>query len=265
MAFFSPRRRVSDTENKLRILFCLDALGMATPEQLWPFVARLELMEYMPFCMFVDELKKDGAIAVGRNALEGALYLTAAGERTLSLFSAKLIHADKERIQKEAAAYAALLNERRQARAVYERAEADGLRVAATVCEGDVPTLFLRLRTHKRALAEAAQKGFPARAPRILTLLYTLPFAPSAQALPVAASQEEALALAESGQMALCAYGGHEHGAAVCLRAADAAYTALLLLPSRESAQGWCLAAQAQGEALADKLTALLASEGSQG
>lgn len=258
MAFFSPRRRVSDTENKLRILFCLDTLGMATPEQLWPFVARLELMDYMPFCVFVDELKKDGAISSGRHALEGALFLTAEGERTLSLFSSKLIHADKERIQKEGAAYAAQLSERRQARAVYERAQGDCLRVAATVCEGDVPTLFLRLRTREGALAEAAQKGFPARAPRILTLLYTLPFAPSARALPVAASQEEALALAESGQPALCAYGGHEHGAVVCVSAAGAAYTALLLLPDRESAQGWCEAALARGGALAGRLTALL-------
>ena len=36
-----------------------NALGMATlDQQLWPFVAQLELMDYMPLCVFVDELKK---------------------------------------------------------------------------------------------------------------------------------------------------------------------------------------------------------------
>ena len=49
MPFLSPKRKISDTENKLRVLCCLDALGMATQDQLWPFVAQLELMEYLPF------------------------------------------------------------------------------------------------------------------------------------------------------------------------------------------------------------------------
>ena len=53
MPLSSPKRKVSDAENKLRVLCCLDALGMATQEQLWPFVAQLELMEYIPFCMFL--------------------------------------------------------------------------------------------------------------------------------------------------------------------------------------------------------------------
>ncbi len=262
MTFFSPKRKISDTENKLRILFCLGALGMATPEQLWPLVARLELMEYMPFCVFVDELKKDGAIAAGRHAMEGMLFLTREGEQTLSLFSSKVLPADKERIQREAAAYAARLNERRQTRAVYERSRNGELCVASTVCEGDVPTLFLRLCTRERALAEAVQKGFPARAPRILTLLYTLPFIPSAEPLPTVASQEEALALAEGGRPALCTYGGNEYGAAISLKGTESAYTALLLLTERETAQGWCLAADARGGALAAKLTSLFLSEG---
>ncbi len=47
MPFLSPKRRVSDAENKLRLLLCLRALGMATSDQLWPFVAGLELMEYL--------------------------------------------------------------------------------------------------------------------------------------------------------------------------------------------------------------------------
>ena len=74
MPFLSPKRRVSDAENKLRLLLCLRALGMATSDQLWPFVAELELMEYLPYCLLLDELKKDGEVAQGRCALEGVLY-----------------------------------------------------------------------------------------------------------------------------------------------------------------------------------------------
>ena len=79
MPFLSPKRRVSDAENKLRLLLCLRALGMATSDQLWPFVAELELMEYLPYCLLLDELKKDGEVAQGRCALEGVLYLTPKG------------------------------------------------------------------------------------------------------------------------------------------------------------------------------------------
>ena len=71
MPLFSPKRKISDAENKLRVLLCLDALGLAALDELWPFVARLELMEYMHFCLLVDELAKDGAIAQGSHALSG--------------------------------------------------------------------------------------------------------------------------------------------------------------------------------------------------
>lgn len=119
MPFLSPKRRVSDAENKLRLLLCLRTLGMATSDQLWPFVAELELMEYLPYCLLLDELKKDGEVAQGRCALEGVLYLTPRGEKTLSLLRDKLTHTDCRRIREAAPAYAAGLNERRQAAAAY--------------------------------------------------------------------------------------------------------------------------------------------------
>ena len=120
MPFLSPKRKVSDAENKLRILFCLDKLGMATQEQLWPFVAQMELMEYIPFCMLVDELRSDGAIASGVHAMAGSLFLTAAGRQQLALFSGKMVHADQERIRQEAPEYAQHLSQRRLVRAAYE-------------------------------------------------------------------------------------------------------------------------------------------------
>lgn len=260
MPFQSPKRKVTDAENKLRVLMCLGELGMATAEQLWPFVARLELMEYLPFCVFVDELKKDGAIAVGSHALEGVMYLTEQGEHTLRLFGGRVLPADRKRILEAAPGYAASLSERRQARAAYERAPRDEYRVACTVREGDVPALFLRLATRNAALAHRTAAGFRACAPRLLTLLYTLPFSPrQSGALPLAHTQDDALAMAADGTPALCAYGGPERAACVRLRGGEAEFTVLLLLPDEAAAQSWAKAALSRESELAAQITAVLA------
>lgn len=258
MPFLSPKRRVSDAENKLRLLLCLRALGMATSEQLWPFVAELELMEYLPFCLLLDELQKDGEVARGRCALEGVLFLTPKGEKTLSLLRDKLTHTDCRRIREAAPAYAAGLNERRQAAAAYRRAEPGRYRARGTVREGDVPALVLDVNTPDEALARAAVRGFRSCAPRLLTLMYTLPFEDGGRPLPVAGSQEEALRAAAEGRLALLAYGGREHAAAVSLREGENAYAVLLLLPTREAAQGWAEAACGSAEALARQVTELV-------
>ena len=261
MPFLSPKRRVSDAENKLRLLLCLRALGMATSDQLWPFVAELELMEYLPFCLLLDELKKDGEVAQGRCALEGVLFLTPKGEKTLSLLRDKLTHTDCRRIREAAPAYAAGLNERRQAAAAYRRAEPGLSRAVGTVREGDVPALVLDVRTPEEALARAVVRGFRTCAPRLMTLLYTLPFEEGGDSLPVLESEEEALQAAGEGRPALLAYGGREHAAAVSLHDGKNVYAVLLRLPTREAAQGWAAAARGAAETLAGRITTLLSEE----
>ena len=240
MALFFPKRRVSDAENKLRLLLCLRALGMASSEQLWPFVAQLELMEYLPYCLLLDELKKAGVVALGRYALEGMLYLTPEGEKTLALLGDKLIPTDCERIR---------------------QAAPGAFHAVGTVREGDVPTLVLDVRTVDEALARAAVGGFRACAPRLLTLLYTLPFEEKGPDLPRRRGQEEALEEALAGHPGLLAYGGPERAAAVALREGGNAYGVLLLLPDRGAAQGWAAAAEADGEALARRVTELIREE----
>ena len=261
MALFFPKRRVSDAENKLRLLLCLRMLGMASSEQLWPFVAQLELMEYLPYCLLLDELKKAGVVAQGRYALEGMLYLTPEGEKTLALLGDKLIPTDCERIRQAAPAYAARLSERRQAGAAWHRAAPGAFHAVGTVREGDVPTLVLDVRTADEALARAAVGGFRACAPRLLTLLYTLPFEEKGPDLPRRRGQEEALEEALAGHPGLVAYGGPERAAAVALREGGNAYGVLLLLPDRGAAQGWAAAAEADGEALARRVTELIREE----
>lgn len=259
MPLSSPRRKVSDVENKLRVLLCLKAVGMATQEQLWPFVARLELMEYIPFCLLLDELKLNGSVAQGVGAVSGLLYLTAEGERTLELFGRKLVETDRRCILQEAPAYAARLNERRHLQAAYERPEGKNFRALCAVKEEDVPTLLVRAASPGSALTKQLVRDFAALAPRLMALLYALPPAEDPCELPLA-EPAQALEEAAPGHPRLCCYGGANYGAAVQVVQDGHAYTLLLLWPDAASAQSWAISADRLGPALAQKLTVLIES-----
>ena len=263
MPLFSPKRNISDTEYKLRILCCLDALGMATQEQLWPFVAQMELMEYIPFCMFLDELKTAGAVASARHGLEGTLYLTPDGKEQLRLFLRRMPHTDQERIRQAAPEYAAHLSERRHARTVYERAPKGEYRAACTMSDGDVPTLFLRITAQDQALVQKAVKGFQQYVGQLFVLLYSLPFEPAAD-LPAAADQTSALEAAAPGSPALCAFGGREHAGVITVCDGTVCFTLMLLLPDDSLAWGWAKMADQLGASLAGQIAALLRNHGSE-
>ena len=103
--------------------------------------------------------------------------------------------------------------------------------------------------------------GFRTCAPRLLTLLYTLPFEEDGGPLPVLPDEEEALRAAGEGHPALVSYGGREHAAAVSLRKGETTFAVLLLLPTREAAQGWAAAACQAAETLAGQVMELLSGE----
>ncbi|MBP3645842.1 MAG: DUF4364 family protein [Clostridia bacterium] len=263
MPLFSPKRNISDTEYKLRILCCLDALGMATQEQLWPFAAQLELMEYIPFCMFLDELKTAGAVASASHGLEGTLYLTAEGKEQLRLFLRRMPHTDQERIRAAAPEYAARLSERRHARTVYERAPKGEYRASCSMSDGDVPTLFLRITSEDQTLVQKAVKDFQRYVGQLFVLLYSLPFEP-AQQLPAAMDQDAALKAAAPGSPVLCDFGGREHAGVIRICDKDACFTLMLLLPDDTLAWGWARMADELGAALAGQIVSLLRSHGSE-
>lgn len=254
------KRNISDAENRLRLLFCVDALGPVTKEQLWPFAARLELMEYVPMCLYVDELVRDGSLGEGPAALQGALFLTDAGRRTLELFGKRLPQADASRIRLAAPDYAALLMEKRQIRAVHELATGRKYRVACSVTEGDVPTLFLRLETSSKRLAGGAIKRFRSRAALLLTCLYTLAPAkdPPPDEVEGMFDLKEALDAVTAETPLLCRFGGHQQAGVVRLKNKRADVRLALLLPSLEAATEWLASAQADPEGLLNRVCAIL-------
>jgi len=260
MPLFSTKRNISDAQNKLRVLFCLSALEIATQEELWPFVAQLDLMDYVPFCVFLDELKKDGAVVTGTHALKNALYLTPEGQQQLSLFLDKLPSPDRSRILEAAPIYLEKLRARKQVRAAYAPPAGGGYGAVLTMREGDVPTLVIRLCTDDQRLAERAVRGFESCAPLVLNLLYTLDLKSGDLSMPASLTQEEAMAACQPAQPQLCAFGGREHAAVVRLCDGSTCYTVLLLLPTAEMAWAWAQSADAAGCELAAALTAFFAS-----
>lgn len=174
MPLKTPKRRVSEPENKLRLLCCMEALGSVTQVQLWPFVARLDLMEYMPMQLLLHELIAEGELEAGTHALDDQLCLSDKGRETLRLFEGRVLPGDRERIRAAAPAYRTELLQRSQVRALYESAEPGSFRVLLELRETEIPTLSLRLFTTQRALAAQAIQAFPAKAPALLTELYAL-------------------------------------------------------------------------------------------
>ena len=258
------KRNISDAENRLRLLFCVAALGPVTKEQLWPFVAELELMEYVPMCLYVTDLMGEGSLCESMRPLDGALCLTDEGQRTLRLFERRLPQADAERIRRAAPGYAALLAEKRQIRAVHELAPAGKYRVACAVTEGDLPTLLLRLETTSKRLAIGVTKRFRARASRLLTCLYTLetqpgasPFEPEESAL----EPDAALKVAAPDRWLLCGYGGRQQAGVICLSNRRVEIRLALLMPSAQAAAEWLGAVRAAPDALLNRICAILSGK----
>lgn len=169
-----PFRRVSDTENKLRLLYCLEALGGSTQAQLWPFVEQLELMDYITMQLLLHELKASGDVQEGRAALAQHLFLDAKGRETLRLFAGRIMQSDKQAIQKEAPAYRERVLQHSQVQAIYERARRRDYHVLLSITEGEVSTLQLRMHTPDKRLAAGAIRAFPKRAADVLTYLYAM-------------------------------------------------------------------------------------------
>lgn len=249
MADEFARTRVSDMEYRLRLLYCVELLQPISPDQLWPFMAQQELMDYVSMCLYLAELRTGGALAEGQHALSGMLYLTAEGRRQLELFLHRMPLSIRERIRREAPSFQQALKERQYLRVHWEPV-GDGCRgLLCTIQDGELPTLLLRLVTSSKALADSVAANFRQRASRLLLMLYTrglmlnvtqedtlnspapdLPCQPTAQAAMEAAMPEQAY---------LCAYGPKEQLAAICLPGGESRLQLALMLPGRTEACQW--------------------------
>ena len=236
------KRNVSDLENRLRLLLCVSELGMVTREQLWPFVARLELMEYMPMCLYLEQLLSDGSVDEGTGRIRGMLYLTETGYLRLTVLRSSIPASDRDRIAAEAPGYMAGLRENMTARAGYEL-PATGYGCKCVVTDGDVPSLMVLIHSRDKRFVERVVQRFRRNAATItLRLLGQCPEGDgplSNGALFPGDDPEAALRAAEPGKPNLCRLGGGACAAAVCLSKEDTQLRFSLHMPSESSARKW--------------------------
>jgi len=260
MALTPPKRRVSDAENKLRLLFCIDALGPVTPAQLWPFAASLELMEYILMQQLLHELISGGDVEMGEGALRERLFLTRQGHNAFQLFNRRVMASDRRQIREAAAAYRVELQRRARARMSYEMAQGGDYRVRLSLQEGELPLLVLRLATESREYAASAIERFEGVAAPILRLLYSLETS-LGEAGEEVSEGEDALA-ADSGSIrtTLQSHSLHEHTVTALLPHPRATITLSLLLPDGHTAQAYqrAFSQKAVAEETARQLMALL-------
>lgn len=255
MPLQSPPRKVSETENMLRLLLCVDRLESVTPVQLWTFAAELELMDYVSMRLCLHKLLAAGELETGEGTLTDQLLLTDRGREALALFGERLPGDVRERVRVAAPAFRGRMASRRQVRAAYEIARPEDYRLNLTVEEGDLPTLRLRMATSNRTLASKALKRFSTHAAEATTYLYGLAeqanrrmeTEPFGTAAPPDAVTEQSVT---------------EYTARVLVTGKKAGFGIELLLPSRNAATAFVCALGSADEAaavanrLAEMLTA---------
>ena len=251
-----PKRKVSDAENKLRLLCCVDALGAVTPAQLWPFVASLELMEYLPMQLLLHELLEVGEVEEGTLALSQQLFLTEKGRKALGLFNGRIMDSDRRRIRAAAAPYRAQLRQKAQVRAVYESAQAGEYRVLLSLQEGELPLFALRLSTPHRDVAAQALARFEGQAAPLLAYVYSL----GEREERVSSPQPPAPGLPLPS---LQSHSRHEHTVTALLPHPRGEMTLSLLLPELFAAQAYqrMLASPGVANAAAERMMVLLCGE----
>jgi len=254
MALQSPPRKVSETENMLRLLWCVDALESVTSTQLWTFAAEQELMDYVSMRLCLHKLLTAGELETGEGSLKEQLFLTDRGREALSLFGARLPADVQESICKAAPSFRVRIARNRQVHAVYEIARPNDYRLNLSVCEGDLPTIFLRMATINRTLASKALHRFEAHAAEVTTYLYTL----AEQAMQVD-SQIQSIPPPPD---AIKEHSAVEVTARVILVGKKARFSVELLLPSRKAAERFIYALTPAEEAttVANRLVDILSN-----
>lgn len=271
MPLQSPPRKVSETENMLRLLLCVDALGSVTPVQLWTFAAEQDLMDYVTMRLCLHKLLSAGEMQTGEGALKELLFVTDRGREALSLFGQRVPGDVRTRVCQAAPEFHGRMERNQQVRATYEMARPNDYRLNLSVCEGDLPTILLRMETTNRSLASRAIHRFVIYAAETTTYLYGLAEQAAAVdagaadsngvATPVEKASNAALPLPDG---AIVEHSATEYSAKVTIKGKKARFGVELLLPSRRSAQAFIQALtppEAAAQA-ADKLARLVSGAG---
>lgn len=250
MPIQSPPRKVSETENMLRLLLCVDTLESVTSTQLWMFVAEQELMDYISMRLCLHKLITAGELETGGGALGEQLFVTDRGREALSLFGTRLPGDVRMRISIAAPEFRGRVLRNQHVHAAYEIARPNDYRLNLSVYEGDLPTVRLHMETRNRSLAARTIHRFMPYASQVTTYLYGL--AEQAVAEPEKGGEIPAEAITE--------HSGSEYTAKVAVIGKKAHFDIELLLPTRRAAEAFVrlLSEAEHTETAANKLADLV-------
>lgn len=265
MDYGYEKRNISDLEYRLRLLMCVNELGVVTREQLWPFVAKLEMMDYMPMCLHLEQLLESHSLAAGEGVLKGTLFITETGAAQLMMLHDRIPSRDQSRIRAEAPLYMASLREARTARSGYESTPW-GYGAKLTLMEGDIPNLICLIQSRDKAFVETVVRRFRQNAPTITLRLLSLCSPGGSMATAVheeAGSDMEAILRGTvPGKPCLSWAGGVAYAGNVCLEEKDTRLRFSLQLGSRENALRWIHAMENGGEEFMEQLKKILVGFG---
>jgi len=160
------RRRPSDTENKLLLLYAIDRLNAVTAQQLLLFMVENDFMDYIALQLSLAELV-DARLLRKRTHAAGALYSTTReGLDTLAMFQNKLPPSLLAAIDGIAEAWR--LRFRREKQMLSEFSQKDGaFEVRLRLLEWDADLLDMRLSVPMRKQAQRFCDAWIAQAPSI--------------------------------------------------------------------------------------------------
>lgn len=249
------KRIVSESEYRLRLLFSLNQLGMCRQDELWPFLAELELMEYMPFCEYLSELVDSGEIS---SLPFGNLFVTKKGQESIALFASRIPSSLRSAIIKKAPGYTKALADHKQVKAGYEPSVlSDHGCVYGQYYEDAVPILLVKMDTCREGLCQSFVMRFSEKLPLILPLLNGVPFGTDDDL----SISNQAFLLAEKGHPMLIELEESKYAAVVCLQSSDTEFHIQLLFHNKNKACAWARGADDFGVQLVGQMISIFEGE----
>ena len=256
------KRKISDEENKLVLLYTLQLLGAIKQEELWPFLDSHVLMSYLDMCSLLSELQNDGALRVGADAgvSENALFITRKGEELLNQFKYKLPHSICTTIEKDIPLYNVSLRERQQVRLIHELAPENLRKLAIIVKEIDIPIIECHIITKEQSAANYFFEYAKTNISKLLMLYYqcTSTEVTSPSSLIWVSTMQEAWQKVENEKIVLCELSKHEINVVFSLGDETTVVNTSLLFAKNEQATAFANFINENSESILVKVRKLL-------
>ena len=147
-------RVLTDTENRLLLLYAVERLGAVTAEQLLVFMVESDQMGYIPLQLGLAALVDAGLVRKRKHPL-GTLYaITGAGRDALSMFEARLPRSRRAAVEDAKAVFKRRFRREKQQLAEFFKRDDGSYTVRLRLLERDADLLCLDISVPTHAHAQ---------------------------------------------------------------------------------------------------------------